>query len=1009
MRPSFLFIAIFLFIIVTLTVHAQNNSLNFHKLGQQDGLHDGTVRCITQDKFGYIWIGTVGALNRFDGRSFKHFTNIPGDTTSAYASQPRNIHNDMKGRLWIGFETGLAEFNFQNSTFRRIYFFKGHFVFNIISSSDSILFVATNRGLFKYNIYTGTAFNYSISQLPRHEPLKNNGVNEMTIRNDSLFIASNKGLLIMDLRSESLVKISIDVLNNMPVRRIAIDRKRNIWLGTFSEVKLVKLHTDLKTAEIFDRFLSSALNTQPLNVMGIMTDTKDRVWVVTAIDGLLKYEENSNSFIKYLHDGNFSSSPSGNNYRCIFQDKKGAIWLGCDIRGVNFFDPDKNFFKTILPFPDRLDERERAVGRGVTEDKDGNLWMGNHDGVTKYDVKTGKYSIWRNEEGKTPVIYSNVVRTILCDDENNIWVGTASGVNKYNNLTKKMEFIDSKYLPKSFYNSINKDRSGNLWFCTNDSASLYWYSSAEKKFENICNHPLLKKYSKITPTSYVMEDSKSRIWISLSRRGVIMWDKRKGETKQFRAAENGKNSIAGDQVVDIKEDRKGIIWITCFNGISGIDVEKDSIISFNNKTGLLGNWVSPMVVDSFNRIWLGVNGGLMVLHADRKQFTSFTINDGLPSVGFPEHAGVQLKNGDIIFATNNGFIRFDPANFDEKQTELEFYIAGYSVLNKDSPALNEEKQGQTLHLKANENSFTFNLVALNYINPGNTWFAYKLEGFEEDWHYTQDPKAVYTNVPGGRYNFFYKASTINSGWESIDAKKLVMKLGTVFYKTSWFRLGIILLFAGILYFFYKYRSQQQKKLYELNAKAQMLEKEKVLVMYESLKQQLNPHFLFNSLTSLSGLIETDQQVAGNFLEQMSGIYRYILKNGDNETVPLKDEIEFVQLFINLQQTRFKKGLQVNTNVPDEYMHYKIPPVTLQNLIENAIKHNIIDTNSPLVIDIFIDGDYLVVKNNLQKKSVVETSNKKGLAQFTSLYRYLSDLPVVIEETKKEFQIKIPLI
>ena len=153
----------------------------------------------------------------------------------------------------------------------------------------------------------------------------------------------------------------------------------------------------------------------------------------------------------------------------------------------------------------------------------------------------------------------------------------------------------------------------------------------------------------------------------------------------------------------------------------------------------------------------------------------------------------------------------------------------------------------------------------------------------------------------------------------------------------------------------------------------------------------------------------NQQMAGEFLEQMSGIYRYILKNSESETVLLKDEIEFVNLYINLQQTRFKKGLQVNINVPDEYQHYKIAPVTLQNLFENAIKHNIIDAGSPLVIDVFIDGDYLVVKNNLQKKNVVETSNKRGLAQFVSLYHYLSELPVLIEETEKNFEIKIPLI
>ena len=105
----------------------------------------------------------------------------------------------------------------------------------------------------------------------------------------------------------------------------------------------------------------------------------------------------------------------------------------------------------------------------------------------------------------------------------------------------------------------------------------------------------------------------------------------------------------------------------------------------------------------------------------------------------------------------------------------------------------------------------------------------------------------------------------------------------------------------------------------------------------------------------------------------------------------------------------QKGFQVSINVPDEYLHYKIAPVTLQNMIENAIKHNIIDAGSPLVIEIFVEGDYLVVKNNLQKKNMVETSNKKGLTQFITLYRYLSDLPVVIMETDKFFQIKIPLL
>lgn len=1009
MRTSHPSILIFLLLLFRLQLPAQQSTINFHRLDLQNGLHDGTVRCIGQDKFGYIWIGTVGAINRYDGRTIKQFANIPGDTTSPYSSQPRCIHSDVTGRLWIGTETGLMEYVFKTGSFKKITAFKNIFITSIASVNDSVLFVGTRRGLFRCNSISGAAINYALSNNPGDSALIGNAIHDIHLKGHQLFLGTNKGLAIMDLGSGRSRLVPIPAMNNMPVISVRTDQPGNIWMTTFSQVKLVKLSPDLKKLSIYDKYLSAELNTQPLNVMGVMVDSKNRVWVITAVDGLLQYQPATDSFIKHLYDSNFPSGPSGDSYRSIFQDNTGIIWLGCDINGVNFFDPGQNFFKVIFPFPDRLDDRARRVGRAITEDKDKNLWMGNHDGVTKYNTTTHTYSVWRNDENKKPVLYNNVVRSIACDDENNVWIGTATGVNRYDQETRKMEFVDPKDLPTSFYNSITKDRSGNIWFCTNDTAAVYWYAPAEKKFYNISVHPRLKKYKGFAAASYVLEDSKNRLWISFSRKGVVMLDKKTGVTKHYMASDSSKNGIIGNQVVDIKEDKDGLIWLSSFNGITGVNVERNQFISFNNKNGLAGNMTGPIVVDSFNRVWAGVNGGLAMLHPDRKQLTTFTLSDGLPSIGFPEHAGIQAANGDIILPSYNGFLRFDPAAYKEERVNFNFYISSYFIFDKEYSTLKESGDDPVLKLKPNENSFSFNLVALNYRNPSQTWFAYKVEGFEKDWHYTQDPKAVYTNVPGGNYTFLYKAASGNSNWENISSKKVEIKLKTIFYKRNVFRLLLVLMLGGILYSIYIYRTHQQRQVYQLKSKAQMLEKEKVMVMYESLKQQLNPHFLFNSLTSLSGLIETNQQMAEEFLEQMSGIYRYILKNADQETVTLKDEVEFVKLYISLQQTRFKKGLQVNMHIPDEYMHYKIAPVTLQNLIENAIKHNIIDPASPLQIDLFIDNGYLIVKNNLQKKNKVETSNKKGLAQFTNLYRYLDDRPVLIEENTKNFLIKIPLI
>ena len=423
---------------------------------------------------------------------------------------------------------------------------------------------------------------------------------------------------------------------------------------------------------------------------------------------------------------------------------------------------------------------------------------------------------------------------------------------------------------------------------------------------------------------------------------------------------------------------------------------------------LTSNHVGPIAIDGLNRIWIGTANGLMLLDSNRKNFTYFNEEDGLPSLNFSEHPAHYTRDGRVMMPTTNGFIRFDPMQIRPEKDTFNLFIAGIEVFDKQVNKNFNNPEDARLSLDYDENFFTVHFEALNYLSSGKVWYAYRLEGFDKDWKYTQDPKAVYTNVPGGSYQLRYKATTDYNNW-NVPEKALEIEIGTVFYKTWWFFSLLVILVVSTLYWIYRSRLSNQAQVHRLQSRAQLLEKEKTLVMYESLKQQLNPHFLFNSLTSLSGLIETDQKMAGNFLEQMSKIYRYILKNRDSEVVTLREEINFVQVYINLQKTRFKDGLQVFIDINPEDAHRKIAPVTLQNLIENAIKHNIIDVESPLRIDIFTENDYLVVRNNLQKKNVVETSNKQGLINLESLYQYLSSKPLIIEEDEKLFTIKVPLI
>jgi two-component system, LytTR family, sensor kinase len=191
-------------------------------------------------------------------------------------------------------------------------------------------------------------------------------------------------------------------------------------------------------------------------------------------------------------------------------------------------------------------------------------------------------------------------------------------------------------------------------------------------------------------------------------------------------------------------------------------------------------------------------------------------------------------------------------------------------------------------------------------------------------------------------------------------------------------------------------------------RATNLEKEKSHVQFDNLKNQLNPHFLFNSLTSLDSLIQENPTLASEFLRQLSKVFRYVLQNKEKGLVSLETELNFIKNYVALLKTRFGDSLTINFNISDEVLDKQIAPVTLQILIENALKHNVTNQANPLIINILNKENYLIIENKIQLKKQVETSNGQGLNNLKSLYSFLSDKEVLIEQNEV-FRVKIPLI
>ena len=200
---------------------------------------------------------------------------------------------------------------------------------------------------------------------------------------------------------------------------------------------------------------------------------------------------------------------------------------------------------------------------------------------------------------------------------------------------------------------------------------------------------------------------------------------------------------------------------------------------------------------------------------------------------------------------------------------------------------------------------------------------------------------------------------------------------------------------------------KQWKLALLNA--EKLKQENLQSQFAALKNQVNPHFLFNSLNTLATIIPENSDQAVEFVEKLSSVYRYLLQYKDDETVDLKTELDCIDAYFFLQKIRFGDNLHVHINVPAQYNNKQIPPLSLQILVENAIKHNIISSLKPLFIDIYIDAaGMLVTKNKLQKKKSVESSTKIGLQNLINRYRYIFNKSIDIFETTDDFIVKLPL-
>lgn len=997
-----------LFIVLLITqffsATAQQPDIVFHHITEKDGLGYNLVNCFLKDSRGILWIGTYNGLNRYDGAHFYIYQSAHTKNTLPDNSVHK-LAEDKKGNIWGGTDDGAFCLNVLTGQFKNYALQKKKewpAVSGVYCDKDGKIWATGNFGLSVYNEKTDSFETAPTLQKAVTRIIRKNCLVESP-DGKGFWIGTRKGLQYYDKQLKKFIDGNDNgdssLINSHGASALSKTPYGHYW------------YTDNKTKTIigFDpinrkvKYRIKADSTEQVaDGATIFEDDNHIVWFCNWRYELFMIDYlHGNKITRVKHNKDDVTSIGGDFFWDVMQEKDGTLWFGT-VAGISKCNMRRSFYKVHrLPAP--ANTAENPAIEFITENPyDRTWWIATSKNVlVNYNPVTEKSQLFEldkfiaNKKKKTPY---HINRMIFLRDS--IFMFGYGGVWLKN---KKGNFLPVDF-PPPYDNWLTSD------------AVLY----DEHTIYGIAAHKMLK-WDVYTNTMdsvdfkvpFIVEGRpihigqpqvvNNKVWTLGTYDWLVYADGK--ELKAVRMHYQDTTQQDNGYFTGMIHNRAGAFWMA---------KKGDGLIYYNPLTtesrqitqhdGLVMDHIMAVAQDNYGKIWSGCFNQFSVYNPLLKSFYNFTLPLSVNNYAYVNYM-VTLSNGHVIGNVAGDIVEFftdrlKRPEVKDKPLISEFYINGagtnlYYYNNIDlSPHQN------TLRLK-------FGMLTDNFTTPYDMFYI--MEGAEKDWTFSSvNFEAVYNSLPSGNYTFKVKALAKDKSWQTGETI-LRIHIATPFYKAWWFLLLIALVVMGAFVLIYRYRLAQKEQVLVLENKAQLLEKEKTQVMYENLKQHLNPHFLFNSLTSLSSLIRIDQRMAGNFLDKMSKVYRYILKNRDNETVHLLEEIKFVQMYNDLQKTRFGDGIEIKMNIDEEHYHRKIAPVTLQNLVENAIKHNTTDADSPLVIELFVDDDYLVVKNNLQKKGFVETSNKQGLGNMQSLYRFLSDREMIVDEKDNSFIVKVPLI
>lgn len=741
-----------------------------------NSLSSSLVNQLFQDKRGFIWVATEYGLNRFDGLRFSNYKHISGDSTSLKNNYVRTIFEDSKENLLIGCIDGLMEYDRETDTFREIPMLRaGKQVYPHVSQmqelhNGEIWIVTTGQGLFRLDgkLKQATSLEAITGQI-NYNFLSN--IYEDSHHNVWMGTEGN-GLVCYLSATQEVRVFKYPTVNDNYISAIAEDKYGNLFIGT---QKQGLSRYDRKSKEFIP---ITYVEEDPLLVY-CLSLVDDKLLIGTDGQGVKVY----NRMNDCVEDIQLNAAPldfSEGKVHSILEDKDKNLWLGLFQKGIVLVP------KQETPF-DYYGSRSihyNPIGQGcvmsIYEDRNQHLWVAtDNEGVFELDANGT-----RLRHFQPGVSMANTVMCMYEDSNNDFWLGSYTrGITKFDRRTGKADFRLPLDNEKIF--SITEDKNKKLYIGTFGSGfyqynlltkELKHYESSKDERDDLKRNELANDW-----INYIFCDSEGLIWLG-HYKGVSCFNP---STESFLHFKHTNTLITGRVGYVLQEDHAGNIWAGTTDGLYSFNKKTEELIRFTTEDGLPNHVICGLCEDEQQNLWISTYMGISKYDMQNNRFINYYAGDGLQGNEFTHGAFYKDKSGKIYFGGVNGITHFHPNAIGGVSKDMKIWITDFYIFNESvyrnsfsggKPVIYTSVQDANIfQLSYKDNTFSFVFSTLQYNNPEQISYQYKIEGLSNQWSTTEPGvnRVTYNNIPPGKYTFHVRALRYGAYSEVRSVKVLI--------------------------------------------------------------------------------------------------------------------------------------------------------------------------------------------------------------------------------------------